>query len=58
MVLWPFVVTARKGLIPLQLILSVHLTDDHSRVKVIPYEDMDEDDGSDYINASFMPVTN
>lgn len=51
-------VTARKGLIPLQLMLSVHLTDDHSRVKVIPEEDVDEGDGSDYINASYMPVTN
>lgn len=37
---------------------SCHLTDDNSRVKLIPNADLDEGDGSDYINASFMPVTN
>lgn len=30
-----------------------HFTDDHSRVKLLPTED---DEGSDYINANYMPV--
>jgi len=32
-----------------------YITVDHSRVKLIPADD-DEDGGSDYINASFLPV--
>lgn len=44
--------------LPLRLMSIVHLTDDNSRVKLIPEEDVGEGDCSDYINASFMPVTN
>ena len=35
--------------------LCLLLTVDHSRVKLIPLDDTD--DGSDYINASYIPVS-
>ena len=31
------------------------ILDDHSRVKLIPLDD--DDEGSDFINASFVPVS-
>ena len=31
------------------------ITDDHSRVKLLPTED--DEEGSDYINANYMPVS-
>ena len=31
------------------------LADDHSRVKLLPTED--DEEGSDYINANYMPVS-
>ena len=34
----------------------IELTDDHSRVKLLPTED--DEEGSDYINANYMPVSN
>ena len=37
------------------LCVHVHVPVDHSRVKLLPTDD--EDEGSDYINANYMPVT-
>jgi len=34
-------------------LFNVHVAVDHSRVKLLP---ADEEEGSDYINANYMPV--